>query len=63
MNRIKFYIQHIHFVLYFVKGSSTVMQKKKTGPPHKPMTYVEQLQKINQVAPKTRGKAGKLLFS
>lgn len=55
MNRISF--------IYFVKGSSTVMQKKKTGPPHKPMTYVEQLQKINQGAPKTRGKAGKIIFS
>ncbi|XP_052090443.1 uncharacterized protein LOC127727068 isoform X2 [Mytilus californianus] len=43
-------------------GSSTVIQKKKTGPPHKPMTYVEQLQKLNQGAPKTRGKAGMKTF-
>ncbi|XP_063430132.1 uncharacterized protein LOC134712479 isoform X1 [Mytilus trossulus] len=43
-------------------GSSTVMQKKKTGPPHKPMTYVEQLQKLNQGAPKTRSKAGMKTF-
>ncbi|VDI06207.1 Hypothetical predicted protein [Mytilus galloprovincialis] len=43
-------------------GSSTITQKKKTGPPHKPMTYVEQLQKLNQGAPKTRSKAGMKTF-
>jgi hypothetical protein len=26
------------------------------GPPHKPMTYVEQLQKLNQGAPKSKVK-------
>lgn len=34
------------------------MMKRKTGPPHKPMTYVEQLQKLNQGAPKTTSRAG-----
>lgn len=37
-----------------VKVSPTVVHRKRTGPPHKPMTYVEQLQKLNQGASKTR---------
>ena len=44
------------FLKLLVKVSPTVVQRKKTGPPHKPMTYVEQLQKLSEGAPKTKVK-------